>query len=126
MRNLCPNCFRCGKRIDDANHPKDVDNKCCVCLRAGHRARYCRTTTNLNPGKYCVHCKIDGSHTYPECRKRLYSPQNNVIITSEQNDLNKYFLENDYWEDYVNAQIEEQNDEEESNSEDNSSDSDEQ
>ena len=47
-------------------------------------------------------------------------------MASEQNELDKYFLENDHWEDYINAQIKEQNDDEESNSEDNSSDSDEQ
>ena len=58
-------------------------------------------------------------------QKKLYYPQNNVRMASEQNELSNYFLENDHWEDYVNAQIEEQNDEEESNSEDNSSDSDE-
>ena len=47
-------------------------------------------------------------------------------MASEQNELHKYLLENDHWEDFINAQIEEENDNEESNSEENSSDNDEQ
>ena len=92
LQNTCPDCPCCRKRKDDANHPGDVDNKCCVCLRAEHRARYCRTKANPNTGKYCVYCKIHGSHTYLECRKRLYYSQNNVRA-SEQNELCNYFLE---------------------------------
>ena len=47
-------------------------------------------------------------------------------MSSEQNELNKYLLENEHWEECINAQIEKHNDDEKSNSEDNSSDSDEQ
>ena len=83
LKRVCNRCQACGNIKKDPAHPREFEMRCCVCLRINHRVDLCRLLRRPAPGKYCHICKIAGSHTYSECRRRTYVKHHANLIADE-------------------------------------------
>ena len=96
----CYRCHACGNIRSDPVYPRKFETRCCVCLKTNHRVESCRLLRNPAPGKYCHFCRIAGSHTYSECRRKTYVKHHANLIKDENDTIrNDQFSDNwSYWE----------------------------